>query len=131
MSILPLLSNLLLNVISGSACTSGLYPFYGDMSRFVRNGWWPARGLGCWVCSRSTTGEDIKWNFGKFLVSNGSSIKRSLDFFFPSISCACVHAHARSPLPYSTFDNRYEPTTSPKAILPDIESAVNRARLMS
>lgn len=25
---------------------------------------------------------------------------------------------------------RYEPTTSPKAILPDIESAINRARIM-
>jgi hypothetical protein len=27
--------------------------------------------------------------------------------------------------------DRYEPTTSPKAILPDIERAINRAREMS
>jgi len=45
-------------------------------------------------------GEDIKWNFGKFLISNGAAVKR------------------------------YEPTSSPKSILPDIESAINKARLM-
>ena len=39
-------------------------------------------------------GDDIKWNFGKFLISNNESVKR------------------------------YEPTTSPKAILPDIEAAI-------
>jgi len=44
-------------------------------------------------------GADIKWNFAKFLISNGETIKR------------------------------YEPTTSPKAILPDIESAINKARV--
>jgi len=43
---------------------------------------------------KKEAGEDIKWNFGKFLVSNGSSIKR------------------------------YEPTTSPKAILDDINAAI-------
>jgi len=48
----------------------------------------------------SMFGEDIKWNFGKFLITNGNSIKR------------------------------YEPTTSPKAITTDIESAINRARLL-
>lgn len=42
----------------------------------------------------SMFGEDIKWNFGKFLISNGKVIKR------------------------------YEPTTSPKAILPDIQAAI-------
>lgn len=49
----------------------------------------------------SMLGDDIKWNFGKFLISNGKTI------------------------------TRYEPTTSPKAILPDIERAINRAREMS
>jgi hypothetical protein len=35
--------------------------------------------------------------------------------------------------PHSNSSNthRYEPTTSPKAILPDIERAINRAREMS
>jgi len=48
---------------------------------------------------KSGAGADIKWNFAKFLISNGETIKR------------------------------YEPTTSPKAILPDIESAINKARV--
>jgi len=42
----------------------------------------------------SMFGEDIKWNFGKFLITNGNAIKR------------------------------YEPTTSPKAILGDINAAI-------
>jgi len=42
----------------------------------------------------SMLGDDIKWNFGKFLITNGNSIKR------------------------------YEPTTSPKAILPDIKAVI-------
>jgi len=46
-------------------------------------------------------GSDIKWNFGKFLISNGGAVKR------------------------------YEPTTSPMAIKADIESAINKARLAS
>jgi glutathione peroxidase-family protein len=53
-----------------------------------------------YVKLKKEAGDDIKWNFGKFLITNGNSIKR------------------------------YEPTTSPKAILPDIESAINRARIM-
>ncbi|KAJ1492640.1 thioredoxin-like protein [Baffinella frigidus] len=44
-------------------------------------------------------GSDIKWNFGKFLISNGGAVKR------------------------------YEPTTPPMALKGDIESAINRARL--
>lgn len=46
-------------------------------------------------------GDDIKWNFGKFLIINNNSVKK------------------------------YEPTTSPMQIKPDIESAINRAKMMS
>jgi glutathione peroxidase-family protein len=46
----------------------------------------------------SMLGDDIKWNFAKFLISNGKIIRR------------------------------YEPTSSPKGMLPDIERAINRAR---
>jgi len=60
-------------------------------------------------------------------------------FFSRSRARACVRALSLLPVlicvpgtvvsgPIGTC--RYEPTTSPKAILPDIESAVNRARIM-
>jgi len=45
-------------------------------------------------------GNDIKWNFGKFLISNGAAV------------------------------TRYEPTDAPKSIGKDIDSAINKARLL-
>ena len=64
-------------------------PSHCDVSLVRLGGWWALGRL-----ARSTAGEDIKWNFGKFLVSNGSSIKRSLHFFFASLSRVCAHVHA-------------------------------------
>jgi len=46
-------------------------------------------------------GNDIKWNFGKFLISNGAAV------------------------------TRYEPPTKPMSIVKDIDGAINRARLLT
>jgi hypothetical protein len=99
-------------------------------------------------------GNDIKWNFGKFLISNGAAVKRCA-----APRKAPAHAarrgallgrgarvpgrgarragtgaateHSLYPALFVTMASRrrYEPTTSPKAIQGDIESAINRARL--
>lgn len=45
-------------------------------------------------------GNEIKWNFGKFLVQNNAAVKR------------------------------FEPTDSPKSTVKDVESAINKGRLL-
>uniref|UniRef100_A0A7S0DVH3 Glutathione peroxidase n=1 Tax=Hanusia phi TaxID=3032 RepID=A0A7S0DVH3_9CRYP len=49
----------------------------------------------------SLLGDDIKWNFGKFLISNGNVVKR------------------------------YEPTTKPLSIVNDIDSAIQKAKIIN
>ena len=95
----------------------------------------------------SCTGDDIKWNFGKFLISNNDSVKRCLPCLTACIAFVLLGGNGRvraGPLlparmhrvrcqaqrclvtlqHPSRNDGRYEPTTSPKAILPDIEAAI-------
>jgi glutathione peroxidase-family protein len=59
-------------------------------------------------------GEDIIWNFGKFLVVNGGEVKRSAP--------APRRRHGPS-RPHGAGHGRYGPRTSPKEIAPDIEAA--------
>jgi len=48
----------------------------------------------------SLMGDDIKWNFGKFLISNGVAVKR------------------------------FEPTSNPLSIVGDIDSAIQKAQII-
>ena len=65
-------------------------PSHCDVSLVRLGGWWALGRL-----ARSTAGEDIKWNFGKFLVGRDGKVI-----------------------------SRYLPTTSPSSIESDIQAAL-------